>query len=309
MHKLFKLSTFIDVYIDKIDEHEDEEMHETHHEHSEPMPNNKECNSDESNVQKCENTEANNIINSNCNKNEIKDEAKDLRLEIMAELLNNEIKSVKPRRFSMTSLHANSNDNTSLTFNQNNNLNASAIETNTTRSPNLMTNIFILNQQSNPLGSNISNINAASATIVPPAANQYNLEPHLSQYGVETTNINELHGIMQKINTWGIEVFLLDELTMHHPLTAVTYTIFQVILIEYEFKLIIFLTRAFFVLSLQKRDLLKKFMIPPKKLLNYINTIEEHYHDVPYHNRIHAADVTQSVHVLLNSKILEVIYD
>ncbi len=52
---------------------------------------------------------------------------------------------------------------------------------------------------------------------------------------------------------------------------------------------------------------MKKFSIPPKKLLNYMNTIEEHYHEVPYHNRIHAADVTQSVHVLLNSKILDVL--
>ena len=31
--------------------------------------------------------------------------------------------------------------------------------------------------------------------------------------------------------------------------------------------------------------------------------------DVPYHNSVHAADVTQSTHVLLNSPALEVIID
>ena len=36
-------------------------------------------------------------------------------------------------------------------------------------------------------------------------------------------------------------------------------------------------------------------------------TLEDHYHDdVPYHNNKHAADVTQSMHVLLNSTALEV---
>ena len=37
-------------------------------------------------------------------------------------------------------------------------------------------------------------------------------------------------------------------------------------------------------------------------------TLEDHYHiHVPYHNNKHAADGTQSIHVLLNSTALEVI--
>lgn len=35
-------------------------------------------------------------------------------------------------------------------------------------------------------------------------------------------------------------------------------------------------------------------------------TLEEHYLNVPYHNQIHAADVAQSVHVLLSSPALDV---
>ena len=35
-------------------------------------------------------------------------------------------------------------------------------------------------------------------------------------------------------------------------------------------------------------------------------TLEEHYLNVPYHNSLHAADVVQSVHVLLLSPALDV---
>ena len=37
-------------------------------------------------------------------------------------------------------------------------------------------------------------------------------------------------------------------------------------------------------------------------------TVEDHYlRDIPYHNHLHAADVTQSTHILLNSPNLDVI--
>ena len=39
-------------------------------------------------------------------------------------------------------------------------------------------------------------------------------------------------------------------------------------------------------------------------------TVEDHYlRDIPYHNHLHAADVTQSTHILLNSPNLDVIDD
>ena len=58
---------------------------------------------------------------------------------------------------------------------------------------------------------------------------------------------------------------------------------------------------------MQTRDLFKTFQILPTTFLNFLATLEEHYiKSVPYHNNLHAADVTQSIHVLLNSKALEV---
>ena len=57
----------------------------------------------------------------------------------------------------------------------------------------------------------------------------------------------------------------------------------------------------------QERDLIKHFKIPPNTLLTFLKTLEMHYlKNVPYHNAAHAADVTQSTHVLLNSPALEV---
>jgi cAMP-specific phosphodiesterase 4 len=51
---------------------------------------------------------------------------------------------------------------------------------------------------------------------------------------------------------------------------------------------------------------MNKFSISPSTLINFLKTLEDHYQNVPYHNKIHAADVIQSIHVLLNSKALEV---
>jgi cAMP-specific phosphodiesterase 4 len=89
---------------------------------------------------------------------------------------------------------------------------------------------------------------------------------------------------MCDIDLWGIDIFLIDELSNHRPLTTVAYNIFK------------------------KRDFLNKFQISPHTLNNFLNTLEEHYQLVPYHNKIHAADVTQSIHVLLNTNALEVIF-
>ena len=60
-------------------------------------------------------------------------------------------------------------------------------------------------------------------------------------------------------------------------------------------------------IALQERDLMKTFKIAPNTLVTFLMHLEGHYgRDVPYHNNIHAADVTQSTHVLLSVPALEV---
>lgn len=57
---------------------------------------------------------------------------------------------------------------------------------------------------------------------------------------------------------------------------------------------------------LQERDLLKTFRIPVDTFVTYVMTLEDHYHaNVAYHNSLHAADVTQSTHVLLSTPALD----
>lgn len=52
---------------------------------------------------------------------------------------------------------------------------------------------------------------------------------------------------------------------------------------------------------------MKTFQIPSQTFIRLMLTLEDHYHsEVPYHNSIHAADVAQSVHVLLLSPALDV---
>uniref|UniRef100_A0A3B3WX39 Phosphodiesterase n=1 Tax=Poecilia mexicana TaxID=48701 RepID=A0A3B3WX39_9TELE len=59
----------------------------------------------------------------------------------------------------------------------------------------------------------------------------------------------------------------------------------------------------------KERDLLKTFKIPLDTFITYLMTLEDHYHaDVAYHNNIHAADVTQSTHVLLSTPALEAVF-
>ncbi|XP_042234466.1 cAMP-specific 3',5'-cyclic phosphodiesterase 4C-like isoform X4 [Homarus americanus] len=114
----------------------------------------------------------------------------------------------------------------------------------------------------------------------------------LPKYGVDTHHEEELgkleeicEEILEDVDKWGIDIYRISELSNRKPLTTVTYTIFM------------------------ERDLLKTFKIPPKTFVTFMMTLEEHYlKDVPYHNSLHAADVTQSTHVLLNSPALESVF-
>jgi len=52
--------------------------------------------------------------------------------------------------------------------------------------------------------------------------------------------------------------------------------------------------------------MLNKFQLSANTLLTYLTRVEEHYRHVPYHNHVHAADVTQSMHSLLSIPALQV---
>ncbi|XP_043262105.1 cAMP-specific 3',5'-cyclic phosphodiesterase isoform X1 [Colletes gigas] len=104
-------------------------------------------------------------------------------------------------------------------------------------------------------------------------------------YGVETAHEEELGKLLSDIDKWGIDIFRIGELSGNRPLTCVAYTVFQ------------------------RRDLLKSLGIPPKTFVTFMMTLEDHYvKDNPFHNSLHAADVTQSTHALLNTPALESVF-
>uniref|UniRef100_A0A1I8MIT5 Phosphodiesterase n=1 Tax=Musca domestica TaxID=7370 RepID=A0A1I8MIT5_MUSDO len=107
----------------------------------------------------------------------------------------------------------------------------------------------------------------------------------LPTYGVETSHESALGTQLAELDTWGIDIFKIGDLSNNRPLTCVAYTVFQ------------------------SRELLTSLMIPPKNFLNFMSTLEDHYvKDNPFHNSLHAADVTQSTNVLLNTPALEGVF-
>ncbi|XP_049341561.1 cAMP-specific 3',5'-cyclic phosphodiesterase 4D isoform X3 [Astyanax mexicanus] len=108
---------------------------------------------------------------------------------------------------------------------------------------------------------------------------------NIPRFGVKTDTEDLLAKELEDVNKWGLNVFKVTEFSGNRPLTVMMYTIFQ------------------------ERDLLKTFKIPLDTFITYLMTLEDHYHgDVAYHNNIHAADVTQSTHVLLSSPALEAVF-
>lgn len=107
----------------------------------------------------------------------------------------------------------------------------------------------------------------------------------LPLYGVETPHEEELGKCFAEIDRWGVDMFRILDLSNGRPLTCVAYTTFT------------------------SRDLLKQLMIPQKTFITFMMTLEDHYvKDNPFHNSLHAADVTQSTHVLLNTPALESVF-
>jgi len=110
----------------------------------------------------------------------------------------------------------------------------------------------------------------------------FTLSNPIPELGVDTPNVEELRCLIDHINDWGLDTFRIEDLSGQRPLTVITYRIFQ------------------------ERSLLRTYAIEPHTLISYLLTLEDHYQQVPYHNKAHGADVCQSMHVLLNASALEV---
>ncbi|XP_045764655.1 cAMP-specific 3',5'-cyclic phosphodiesterase isoform X2 [Maniola jurtina] len=104
-------------------------------------------------------------------------------------------------------------------------------------------------------------------------------------YGVETPHEEELGLLLGELDRWGVDIFRIGDLSCGRPLTAVAYAAFT------------------------SRELLNTLQIPARTFLAFAVTLEEHYiRDNPFHNSLHAADVTQSTNVLLNTPALDAVF-
>ncbi|XP_060801143.1 cAMP-specific 3',5'-cyclic phosphodiesterase isoform X2 [Amyelois transitella] len=105
------------------------------------------------------------------------------------------------------------------------------------------------------------------------------------RYGVETPHEEELGRLLGEIDRWGVDIFRIGDFSGGRPLTAVAYAAFT------------------------SRELLSTLQIAPRTFITFAVTLEEHYiRDNPFHNSLHAADVTQSTNVLLNTPALDAVF-
>ncbi|XP_066512840.1 dual specificity calcium/calmodulin-dependent 3',5'-cyclic nucleotide phosphodiesterase 1C-like [Hoplias malabaricus] len=83
--------------------------------------------------------------------------------------------------------------------------------------------------------------------------------------------------VLKHIDKWTFDVFALNESSGDHALKFIFYEL------------------------LTRYDLISRFKIPISALVSFVEALEVGYskHKNPYHNLIHAADVTQTVHYLL----------
>ncbi|KAJ0059987.1 hypothetical protein NL108_017605 [Boleophthalmus pectinirostris] len=83
--------------------------------------------------------------------------------------------------------------------------------------------------------------------------------------------------VLKNMDMWSFDVFALNDASGDHALKFVFYEL------------------------LSRYDLINRFKIPISSLLSFLDLLEEGYskHKNPYHNLMHAADVTQTIHYLL----------
>jgi hypothetical protein len=105
----------------------------------------------------------------------------------------------------------------------------------------------------------------------------------------------------ESLANWGFDVFKLDELTKGNALLFAGWGILGMPYSQYAMKNNIETVEV----NLDEADsipgykFLEEFEIHPGTMVNFLRAVQDEYQDNPYHNSIHAADVTQSLHSML----------
>ncbi|KAK5849712.1 hypothetical protein PBY51_014024 [Eleginops maclovinus] len=87
--------------------------------------------------------------------------------------------------------------------------------------------------------------------------------------------------MLEKVGTWNFDIFLFDRLTNGNSLITLTFHL------------------------LNQYGLVELFQLDMVKLWRFLVMVQEDYHsDNPYHNAVHAADVTQAMYCFMQEPIL-----
>ncbi|PNH12446.1 Calcium/calmodulin-dependent 3',5'-cyclic nucleotide phosphodiesterase 1C [Tetrabaena socialis] len=96
--------------------------------------------------------------------------------------------------------------------------------------------------------------------------------------------LEEVERLLGSADCWQFDMWRLREATQGHPLSALGFYL------------------------MQRQGLIARFRLDPVKLARLLRHIEAGYPDNPYHNATHAADVLQTLHVIIHGGQLHVHY-
>ncbi len=86
---------------------------------------------------------------------------------------------------------------------------------------------------------------------------------------------HQVMDVLSKVDDWQFDAFKLNEVSGGRPLSLLSYAL------------------------LKRCEVADKFQMDDHRLVKFLMRVEDGYPNNPYHNRIHAADVLQSLHVLV----------
>ncbi|GIL46288.1 hypothetical protein Vafri_3305 [Volvox africanus] len=108
--------------------------------------------------------------------------------------------------------------------------------------------------------------------------------PAPSHIMISSTVIEESERLLAGADRWQFNSWALQDATQGHALSALGFYL------------------------IQKAGLIKAFQIKPVTLARVLRQVEAGYLDNPYHNAVHAADVLQTLHVIIHATQLHVHY-
>ena len=139
-------------------------------------------------------------------------------------------------------------------------------------------------QSKESLTSNVGSVKISKETVMKSKENaqrNYAFTNAMLAHGMKSSDMPRLVSVLSGIDGWDVDVFKLEGLCHSCPLTCITYTLFH------------------------KYNLMDTFKIPGDTLMRFLLSVEQSYLENPYHNNLHAAEVTHSTHFFLRAKALD----